>query len=493
MKSAAVLWLCALYCCIRNVEAASCPDGCDCVAYENSLVCDTSIDTLPLVTATNMTNTYLYVFHNSRLTRVKKNRLISTNLTYVYLDHNRISRIDNGAFKYIRNTSLLSISNNRLTTVHPKVFAPLSKLKFLDLSHNPIDSIADDTFKNLKTLSLLDVSDTLLTSLRFVVSIGAAVKQDAAYLLRVNASNNHRLKRLDEETVVVSMRMAALILLNNTNLVCYCKATNVQRLCRMTKSNYRYKWPVFVRTCYKPELERTMNGYHSNDAPSQQWYEYEDNLDTTVYSIPYDNEAEKLPEDNYFVKLYKMNVLLVRLVMLSVVLLVVFTVCVATYRRDRCSDAEANDEEREELNVVNNSNADGGTLRSAVTYRRYYDPMKPLEGDCGTEPTFEEYQQRHLHYATPVFPRPVVMTTTIDLVRKHENCKTLENRPLPTDIRKHEYENCKTLANYPQPLPKTAERPDYEDMNSLRRPPPSSRHDLETIYEEVKPTTVHDA
>ena len=451
-----VLWLCAVCCCILNVEAeASCPDGCNCEAYENTLFCHTFIDTMPLVTATNMSSTYLYVTYNKRLTRVDKNRLISSNLTYVHLDNNQISHIVNDAFVHIRNTSVLSISNNRLTAITSKVFAPLVKLKFLDLSHNPIHSIADDAFEDLKTLSLLDVSDTLLTSLRFVVSIVTA-NQDNAYLLRVNASNNQHLKRLDEDTVVMSMRMAELILLNNTNLVCRCKATNVQHLCRMTKFNYRYKWPVFVRTCYKAELMRTMNwtGYH--DPLTRQWYEYDEDdeldHDTTVPMRSDKAKAQQVLIVSYLVNLYETNALLINL---CVVILVDIVVCVLAYRCDCCfwNRRRTSDPETDENgpDVDDSRTVGNGVARS--TYIRIpsvsiYQFMEPGEGGaaCYPEPRSpEQHQQQHLHYATPAFPRPVVVLTD-----------------------KHEYENCKRLS---PPL----------------LPPTPSQHDLPIINEELEP------
>lgn len=371
----AVLWLYALY--VLNVEAASCPDGCDCVAYENSLLCRTLTDTLPLVIATNASNACLYVNYNKRLTRVETRRLISANLTYVYLDYNRISRIADNAFRHIRNTSVLSISNNRLTAIDRKVFAPLSKLKYLDLSHNPIHRLEDDAFKNFKKLALLDVSDTLLTSLRFVV----AMTPDS---LRVNASNNHRLKRLDEETVVASMRMVELILVNDTNLVCRCKATGNRRLCRMTISNYRYKWSAFLLACY---------GNRSNGAALKQWYAYED----------------PVAKGDYFVEVYKNNAILSHVLLMSIVLLPVFAIFAVAYRRgwhccrrrSSISEAEANGKEP-------------GVERCCCCRRQtVHAPMKRQNGDCGTcypepdLPTFEDYQQRHLYYDIPAFPRPV--------------------------------------------------------------------------------------
>lgn len=364
-----VLWFCAVY--VLNVEAAPCPDGCNCLAYENSLLCRTLTDALPLVIATNMSNAYLYVSYNERLTRVDKHRLISANLTYVYLDYNRIDRIANGAFRNIRNTSVLSISNNRLTTVDRKVFAPLSKLKYLDLSHNPIHRLADDTFKNLKKLSLLDVSDTQLTSLRFVV----AMTQGS---LRVNASNNRRLKRLDEKTVVASMRISEMILLNDTNLVCHCKATDDRRPCRMTISNYRYKWSAFVRACY---------GNRSNDAALKQWYGYDDPV---------------AAKGNYFVELYNSNTILCHFVLMWIVVLSVFATFGVAHKRGRhccCRRCCISDDKEPDVE----------------RYRRptIYTPMKRQNGDCGTcypepdLPTFEDYQQRHLYYDIPAFPRPV--------------------------------------------------------------------------------------
>ena len=123
----------------------------------------------------------------------------------------------------------------------------------------------------------------------------------------------------------------------------------------MTKFNYRYKWPVFVRTCYKPELLRTMNwtGYH--ESLTRQWYEYDDDdeLDhATIVPMRSDEvKAQQALIVSYLVNLYESNALLINLL---VVILADVVACVLAHRcgcccwnKRRTSDPETDDNGRD--------------------------------------------------------------------------------------------------------------------------------------------------
>ena len=77
-----------------------------------------------------------------------------TNLTEVYLQHNRIERIDNLHEHCCSKVTMLSLSNNRITAVEGLV--QLKSLEFLDLSENAIASVEGNEFP--KALMILNMS-----------------------------------------------------------------------------------------------------------------------------------------------------------------------------------------------------------------------------------------------------------------------------------------------------------------------------------------------
>lgn len=270
---------CALaYCCLvccrppcvlceRAEQANRCSD------FENNMFCRSDEGLLPIVMLTRRTNTSLFVCNDPRLTDLTANRLWSRNITRLYLDDNRIERIERGAFRRVRNTSLLSITHNRLKSIDPLVFAPLVKLRTLDLSHNPIHAVAS-TFKNLKSLRWLGLSYTDLTSLRFLAAL-VAVKPKSAHRLTVNGSNNYLMDKLDADTISAGLRLKSLILVNNTHMRCHCIGNDVWYSCVLTTVDYVAKWPTFVRSCYN----NSVAGAYSTDRKrvgkndANEWYD----------------------------------------------------------------------------------------------------------------------------------------------------------------------------------------------------------------------------
>lgn len=241
---------CSLFCsfcppcvlCVRERQAPRCSE------YENNMFCRSDAGLLPIVMTTRTTNASLFVCNDQRLTGLTANRLWSRNITRLYLDDNRIERIARGTFRRIRNTSLLSLTHNRLDAIDPLVFAPLVRLRSLDLSYNPIHTVAS-TFKNLKSLRWLGLSYTDLRSLRFLAAL-VAVKPKSAHRLTVNGSNNYQLDKLDADTVSAGLRLKSLILVNNTHMRCHCIGNDVWYSCVLTTVDYSSKWPTFIRNCY---------------------------------------------------------------------------------------------------------------------------------------------------------------------------------------------------------------------------------------------------
>lgn len=265
-----------------------------CSEYENNMFCRSDEGLLPIVMTTRTTNASLFVCNDRRLTGLSANRLWSRNITRLYLDDNRIERIARGTFRRVRNTSLLSLTHNRLNAIDPLVFAPLVRLRSLDLSHNPIHTVAS-TFKNLKSLRWLGLSYTDLTSLRFLAALVAA-KPKTAHRLTVNGSNNYLLDKLDADTVSAGLRLKSLILVNNTHMRCHCMGNDVWYSCVLVTVDYVAKWPAFVRNCYN---SGGVGGVYTTDPKragkndADKWYDDEDvSAGFDDVSVVYDDEPD---------------------------------------------------------------------------------------------------------------------------------------------------------------------------------------------------------
>lgn len=218
-------------------------DGC--TVYEKYVYCNPAMERLPYINVTDRAKTHLYVTGNQKLTRLESDRLVSVNLTTVFLDRNRISLVDRSAFRHLCRTTRLSLRHNSLTVVDPVVFAPMSALKRLDLSHNPVHTVAA-TFGDMPALIRLDLSDTRLADLGFLASLVSA-KGETAAGLTVNASNIRQPLSIGEDTVAAGVRMRSLLMVNNTRSLCNCNATGSWIACRLDTTA---TWSAFLHDCY---------------------------------------------------------------------------------------------------------------------------------------------------------------------------------------------------------------------------------------------------
>ncbi|XP_041366677.1 leucine-rich repeat-containing protein 46-like [Gigantopelta aegis] len=85
--------------------------------------------------------------------------LLSENVTHIYLQQNRIERINN--FDCLQSIQFLTLSGNRISTIEN--LSHLKKLLFLDLSSNSISDFVEDELP--KSLVLLNLSDNPCTQL----------------------------------------------------------------------------------------------------------------------------------------------------------------------------------------------------------------------------------------------------------------------------------------------------------------------------------------
>ncbi|XP_016914126.1 leucine-rich repeat neuronal protein 3 [Apis cerana] len=102
------------------------------------------------------------------------------------LRKNKITKIDNSAFKKIINLTELDLSYNQLTTENlqpqvfegkfsPDIYEPLEKLVILNLAYNMLHSLHHDLFEHTTNLKVLDLSGNLFSILdsRSIIAISS--------------------------------------------------------------------------------------------------------------------------------------------------------------------------------------------------------------------------------------------------------------------------------------------------------------------------------
>lgn len=462
--------LCALACCVLCEHR--------CSEFENNMFCRSDAGLLPLVTSTRRENTSLFLCNDRQLTRLSADRLRSRNITRLYLDDDRIERIDRGAFRRVRNTILLSITHNRLDAIDPLVFAPLVKLRSLDLSHNPIHAVAS-TFKNLKALRWLGLSHTDLTSFRFLAAL-VAVKPKTSQRLTVNGSDNYRLEKLDADTISAGLRLKSLILVNNTRMLCHCIGNDVWYSCVLTAADYVAKWPTFIRNCYNRSGSDGAYGTDpgragKNDA--NEWndddksiaaYDYEIDVMKDAAAPPVtDDESTADVTDSRLVREDEVEAVApwVALAAAATSVVVALVLSCAYYCRYRTEAARARrrtagttDESREgachfsasDLSVYARRSAQPPPKYSSVGYEYTHYPDVEL-------PTLRDHQMGL--YDSPPSPRPFVVEAGLKV-------KVLATRPLPAPPTSGK---TRTVPKNEKPEPAYAKLGDDEDDDEVRK------------------------
>ncbi|XP_061721113.1 chaoptin-like [Cydia pomonella] len=83
------------------------------------------------------------------------------NLSYFYINNNKIKKISKDIFVYLKNVQIVDLSHNRIEEVEMQSFEHLNKLKILKLNNNPILTvIPSQFFKGLVSSTVLDLSYT---------------------------------------------------------------------------------------------------------------------------------------------------------------------------------------------------------------------------------------------------------------------------------------------------------------------------------------------
>nr|XP_051687618.1 relaxin receptor 1 isoform X6 [Oryctolagus cuniculus] len=90
---------------------------------------------------------------------------VSSNVTEMCLQNNRIRSISTHAFRGLHNLIKLYLSHNRITSLKPGVFEDLRRLEWLIIEDNHINRISPLTFYGLNSLILLVLMDNVITRL----------------------------------------------------------------------------------------------------------------------------------------------------------------------------------------------------------------------------------------------------------------------------------------------------------------------------------------
>ncbi|MBM3191361.1 MAG: leucine-rich repeat domain-containing protein [Chlamydiae bacterium] len=87
-----------------------------------------------------------------------------TNLTHLYLEHNRIETFTPGVFTELQALSRLHLHYNKIQTLPSDIFT-LPKLRRLSLGNNQIETISQEAFAGLQTLAGLGLDNNRLKRL----------------------------------------------------------------------------------------------------------------------------------------------------------------------------------------------------------------------------------------------------------------------------------------------------------------------------------------
>uniref|UniRef100_A0A7M4EW93 Relaxin family peptide receptor 1 n=1 Tax=Crocodylus porosus TaxID=8502 RepID=A0A7M4EW93_CROPO len=90
---------------------------------------------------------------------------VSSNVTMMYLQNNRIRNVSEHAFRGLYNLTKLYLSHNKITFLKPGVFEDLNKLQWLIIENNRISRISPLSFYGLKSLILLVLMHNSLSRL----------------------------------------------------------------------------------------------------------------------------------------------------------------------------------------------------------------------------------------------------------------------------------------------------------------------------------------
>ncbi|XP_039608634.1 relaxin receptor 1 [Polypterus senegalus] len=138
------------------------PEKCNCKASELDCV-GAQLRSVPLVS----TNVTIMSLQRNRLKKLNDDIFIKYhNLKKLYLQYNRILEISVFAFRGLYNLTRLYLSHNKITSLRPGVFQDLHKLEWLIIENNKISKISSLSFSGLRSLVLLVLLNNSISHLQ---------------------------------------------------------------------------------------------------------------------------------------------------------------------------------------------------------------------------------------------------------------------------------------------------------------------------------------
>jgi len=159
-------------------------------------------------------NGYFVASCNNRdLTEIPSD--LPRNVQKLYLNHNKIEKIDDAALAHLQNLKELSLRGNKLSIITPGMFRGLYRLQKLYLNYNQITSIDATSFEDLMLLDYLDLHGNPLRTLDRKAFEGLQ-------RLRTLDMHNCELETLPEKVFDPLMGLMYMRLEGNLKLQCSC-------------------------------------------------------------------------------------------------------------------------------------------------------------------------------------------------------------------------------------------------------------------------------
>lgn len=157
----------------------------------------------------NLSNAMGLSVRENNLTELHEGQLAGLpQLTWLYLDHNNIDIIEEGAFDKLRRVKELDLSSNRIESLPNGTLRSLSNLRILDLSYNRLQALETDLFHGLRKLTSLHLRHN---ALRF---IPVRIFQDCRSMLFLDLGYN-QLKSLARNSFAGLFKLTELHLEHN--------------------------------------------------------------------------------------------------------------------------------------------------------------------------------------------------------------------------------------------------------------------------------------
>jgi len=159
-------------------------------------------------------NGYFVASCNNRdLTEIPND--IPRNVQKLFLNHNKIEKIEEASLAHLQNLKELSLRGNKLSSIEPGMFRGLYRLQKLYLNYNEIKSIAANSFEDLMLLDYLDLHGNPLKDLdRFAF--------EGLQRLRTLDLHNCELEGLPDKVFDPLMGLMYMRLEGNQKLECSC-------------------------------------------------------------------------------------------------------------------------------------------------------------------------------------------------------------------------------------------------------------------------------